>query len=89
MLLHRVFDRDREPTPLILSLRCWCLRIVWPACLVLLLVCSLPRITTLSGLVYLIVIDMTGIAAGLHGAEQLNRMRLRRQAEPTPGAPDA
>ena len=53
MIPPRAIDRFIDVTPRALTLRCWYVRLVWPTSLVILFFFSLPRITTLAGLVYL------------------------------------
>src|SRR5438105_8677395 len=77
MIPPRLVDRMIAPAPHAVVLRCWYVRLMWPASLIILLIVSLPRITTLAGMIYLVVIDLTGILAGLQGASWI------RQTHPT------
>ena len=69
----RFFNRRIESSTRGVALRCWYVRLMWPTSLILLLVFSLPRVTTLAGVVYLVVIDVTGIIAGLQGVSWSQR----------------
>src|SRR5262245_4337038 len=83
MLPPQLIDRADRDSVRVLTLHCWFVRLAWPTGLVFLLIVSLPRVTTLSGMIYLVVVDLTGILAGLQSANWLRDGAAKHHAQET------